>query len=134
MGIPNSAQQFRFADGAEDKDGNSVWRVVLFKSCKDKFQSLARQNKFTVRDFVYNPSALGELDARRKAVEAEATEKLLALTKLCKLAWSDVFTAWLHIKAMRAFVECVLRFGFDVKQRFGGFIICPRAGITPQLR
>jgi len=131
--IPGSLEQFKFPEGGEDKDGNTVWRVVLFKSCKEKFQSLARQNKFVVRDFEYNSSALAELDAKRKGVEAEAAEKLASLTKFCKLAWSDVFTAWLHIKAMRAFVECVLRFGIPSKTKFGGFIICPRA-VNPQVR
>lgn len=135
--IPSSAKQFvNLSDGAEDKDGNTVWRVVLFRSCKDKFQSLARQNKFVVRDFEYNASALQELTAKRKAVDNEAQEKLQTLTKVCKLAWSDVFTAWLHIKAMRAFVECVLRYGIPGKDmnKFAGFILCPKAGITPQLR
>lgn len=132
--IPGSAQQFIFGDSPEDKDGNSVWRVVLFKSCKEKFQSLARQNKFLVRDFEYNPSALVELEAKRQALELGASEKLQFLTNFCQMAWSDVFTAWLHIKALRAFVESVLRFGVPSKTQFGGFIICPLAGVTPQLR
>lgn len=132
--IPSSAQQFNFPEGPEDKDGNTVWRVVLFKSCKDKFQSLARQNKFTVRDFEYNPSALTDLEKKRQAVELEATEKLQSLTKFCQLAWSDVFTAWLHIKALRLFVESTLHFGVPSKTQFGCFVICPRAGVTPQLR
>lgn len=132
--IPDSAQQFTFPEGAEDKDGNTVWRVVLFKSCKEKFQSLARQSKFVVRDFEYSASALGELDAKRKTTEAEATGKLTTLSQFCKMAWSDVFTAWLHVKAMRAFVESVLRFGIPSKTKFGGFIICPKAGITGPLR
>lgn len=135
--IPASFKQFvNLSDGAEDKDGNTVGRVVLFRSCKDKFQSLARQNKFTVRDFEYNPSALQELTAKRKSVDLEALEKLQTLTKVCRLAWSDVFTAWLHIKAMRAFVECVLRYGIpnNNSNKFGGFILCPRAGVTPALR
>jgi len=133
--IPNSAKQFiNLSDGAEDKDGNTVWRVVLFKSCKEKFQALARQNKFLVRDYEYNPSALKDLNEKRKDVEKDAEKKLQTLTKFCKLAWSDVFTAWLHIKAMRAFVESVLRYGIPAKDKFAGFIVCPRAGVTPALR
>lgn len=132
--IPGSLQQFTsLTEGAEDKDGNTVWRVVLFKSCKDKFASLARQNKFTVRDFEYNPSALGELEKKRKETETETDEKLNTLKKFCKLAWSDVFNAWLHIKALRAFVECVLRNGKDSKTKFAGFVICPKA-VNPALR
>jgi len=129
--IPGSAEKFEKC--GEDKDGNTVWRVVLFKSCKDKFQSLARQSKFTVRDFEYNPTKLEELESKRKDVEADAATKLQKLQDFCKLAWSDVFTAWLHVKAMRCFVECVLRYGLPSKTKYAGFIICPKAGVPPQM-
>lgn len=134
--VPDSAKQFtKFAEGAEDKDGNTVWRVVLFKSCKDKFASLARANKFTVRDFTYKPSLLNDLEAKREQVEAEAARTLLALTQFCRMAWSDVFSAWMHIKAMRVYVECVLNYGVEAKTTFAGYIIAPKDNtVTPQLR
>jgi len=133
--IPGSAQQFtNFPEGADDKDGNTIWRVVLFKQCKDKFATLARQSKFIVRDFTYDSAKVGELNNRRDLVDGEVNKKLAILKDFCKMAWSDVFTAWLHIKAMRCFVESVLRYGVSPTTKFAGFIICPKGGVTPPLR
>jgi len=133
--IPDSAQKFTsFPEGAEDKDGNTVWRVVLFKSCKEKFALLARQNKFVVRDFIYDGNKCAELNKKREAVEIECDKHLSILTNFCKMAWSDVFTAWLHIKAMRCYVESVLRFGSEPKTKFAGFLLCPKVGSQDQLR
>lgn len=133
--IPDSAQKFTsFPEGAEDKDGNTVWRVVLFKSCKEKFALLARQNKFIVRDFTYDGSKCAELNKKREAIEIECDKHLSTLTNFCKMAWSDVFTAWLHIKAMRCYVECVLRFGGEHNTKFSGFLLCPKVGSSEPLR
>jgi len=134
--VPDSAKQFtKLSEGSEDKDGNTVWRVVLFKSCKDKFASLARANKFIVRDFEYKPSQLEELAVKRQQVEADAARTLGALTDFCRKAWSDVFVAWMHMKAMRVYVECVLNYGVEAKTTFAGYILCPKDGtISPALR
>lgn len=131
--VPMSAKKFvRFPDRPEDKDGNTVWRVVLFKSCKEKFASLARQNKYLVRDFTYSHEQFDELSKKRAAVEKETQTTLGILCQLSRMAWSDVFTSWMHIKAMRCFVECVLRFG--VKTQIAAFIIFPKPSAQQSLR
>merc|ERR1711865_856763 len=81
----------------------------------------------------YNDSALKELEEKRKGVSKDAEEKLKNLQKFCQLAWSDVCTSWLHIKALRAWVESVLRCGKSQETKFAGFVICPRA-VNAQLR
>eukprot|EP00438_Fugacium_kawagutii_P029774 Skav217063 [mRNA] locus=scaffold208:299140:308663:+ [translate_table: standard] len=43
-------------------------------------------------------------------------------------SWSDVFVAWMHIKAMRVFVESVLRFGMPPS--FATFILSPKGDPT----
>jgi len=132
--IPGSAKQFTtFPEGREDKDGNTVWRVVLFKSCKDKFTQLARQNKFVVRDFDFSQTKFDELGALRIKLDKESAENLATLKVFCKAAWSDVFEAWLHVKAMRVFVESTLRYGTG-KNGFAGFILCPKASAQVALR
>merc|ERR1712157_249687 len=44
-------------------------------------------------------------------------------------AWSDVMHALVHIKAMRVFVESVLRFGMP--PRFASFILAAQANPAP---
>lgn len=34
-----------------------------------------------------------------------------ALVRLCKANFGEVFAAWMHVKALRVFVESVLRYG-----------------------
>jgi len=40
--------------------------------------------------------------------------------------------AWIHIKAMRVFVESVLRFGMP--PRFASFVLAPKCGTQPNMR
>lgn len=47
---------------------------------------------------------------------------------LYQASWSDVFVAWMHIKAMRLFVESVLRFGMPPS--FAAFILSPKGDQT----
>merc|ERR1712151_74122 len=51
---------------------------------------------------------------------------------LYQAAWSDAMVAWVHIKAMRVFVESVLRFGMPPK--FASYVVCPKASATVAAR
>jgi V-type H+-transporting ATPase subunit C len=131
--VPESAKKFNFpGEGSEDKDGNTVWRIVLFKSAKKKFMDLARHQKFTVRDFVYSADGHKQLNDKRASVDLELQTQHGQLKDFCRLAWSDVFVCWLHIKAMRVFVEGVLRFGLDKK--LSAIILAPKPTATTELR
>jgi len=132
--IPTSLKQFTsFKEGKEDKDGNTVWRVVLFRSCKDKFVSLARQNKFIVRDFTYDEAKFTELNELRSTLQTKSDASLNTLRMFSKAAWGDVFVAWLHLKSMRACVEATLRYG-QKGEGFAGFIVAPKPGAPVALR
>jgi hypothetical protein len=41
----------------------------------------------------------------------------------CKSTYSEVFSAWVHVKAMRCFVESVLRYGLPVN--FAASLLLP---------
>lgn len=86
---------------------------------------------FTCRDFVYDASEHQKSIEKTQKLEKErdflwvtmATHfQLLALmeflqrhlVKWCSTTYSEVFKAWLHLKAIRTFVEAVLRFGLPV--------------------
>jgi len=47
MVVPGSAKKF---DGLDDKDGNSLWRVVVFKAAVDAFKKACRENRYGPRD------------------------------------------------------------------------------------
>jgi V-type H+-transporting ATPase subunit C len=118
--VPLSAKKF---NKVEDKEGNTLWRVVLFKSALEGFKKSAKEKKFIVRDFIYNPANYTRLVEQRGALEAEAKKQETFLRRVCHAAFSDSLVSWMHLKAMRVFVEAVLRFG--VPPNFAGFLIKP---------
>ena len=74
----------------------------------------ARENKFIVRDFVYNSE---ELQAGKDEMTKLATDKKRQfgpLVRWLKVNFSESFMAWIHVKALRVFVESVLRYGLPV--------------------
>mmetsp|Transcript_29987 Transcript_29987/g.69785 ORF Transcript_29987/g.69785 Transcript_29987/m.69785 type:complete len:401 (+) Transcript_29987:71-1273(+) len=127
--VPKSAKKFK---GLDDKDGNSIWRVLMFKSAVEGFKKTSRDHRFTVRDFVYSEEGYKKLVAQRAQIEDECAKQLNVLRSVCEASWSEVMVAWVHIKAMRVFVESVLRYG--VPPQFAAFIIQPKAGQTQQMR
>lgn len=106
--VPRSAKKF---DVPEDKDGTSLWRVVLFKKGLAEFKKAAAEKKFTVREFHYSEDVYKEVIDNRSKMEAEQTKHEAFLSRVCFAAFSDIFVAWVHLKAMRIFCEAVLRFG-----------------------
>ncbi|CAE7195673.1 VHA-C [Symbiodinium natans] len=123
--VPKSARQFK---GIEDKDGNTLWRVVMFRSAVEGFKKMCREKRFTVRDFEYSKDGYHKLEQQRKSVEESVKRQRDLVHGLYQASWSDVFVAWMHIKAMRVFVESVLRFGMPPS--FAAFILSPKGDAT----
>lgn len=57
--VPRSAKQFP----VEDKDGLTLWRVVLMRQNVDSFSAAARREKWSVREVEYNPSYATDLSS-----------------------------------------------------------------------
>jgi V-type H+-transporting ATPase subunit C len=50
----------------------------------------------------------------REQLQVEVDGMKSALMRWCKTHYGDAFVAWMHIKAIRVFVESVLRYGLPV--------------------
>ncbi|CDI77348.1 vacuolar ATP synthase subunit c, putative [Eimeria acervulina] len=118
--VPRSAKKFGIPP---DKEGVCLWRVVLFKKGLNDFKKAAAEHKFTVRDFNYSEGVYKEMTEQRAKVLAEQTKHETFLSRVCFAAFSDIFVAWVHLKAMRVFCESVLRFG--VPPNFVSFFLRP---------
>ncbi|CAG8724778.1 7693_t:CDS:2, partial [Dentiscutata heterogama] len=66
---------------------------------------------FIFRAFKYNEDEMA--NQRKEFEEVDATEKELwsALLRLANTNFGEVFAAWIHLKAMKVYVESVLRYG-----------------------
>eukprot|EP00930_Biecheleria_cincta_P101345 TRINITY_DN92984_c0_g1_i1.p1 TRINITY_DN92984_c0_g1~~TRINITY_DN92984_c0_g1_i1.p1 ORF type:complete len:407 (-),score=92.55 TRINITY_DN92984_c0_g1_i1:128-1348(-) len=121
--VPMSARKFR-GPGCEDKDGNSLWRVVMFKSAADGFKKACREKRFQTRDFEYSQQNYEKLKQQRSQTEDQVKRQREIVLGLFAAAWSDVLVAWMHIKAMRVFVESVLRYG--TPPSFACYVLTPK--------
>uniref|UniRef100_H2T8X0 V-type proton ATPase subunit C n=1 Tax=Takifugu rubripes TaxID=31033 RepID=H2T8X0_TAKRU len=129
----------------EDND-SGLFSVTLFRKAIDDFRHQARENKFMVRDFQYNEV---EMKADKEEMTRLSTDKkkqmqqsLLMILKLLslqgplvrwlKVNFSEAFIAWIHIKALRVFVESVLRYGLPVN--FQAMLLQPHKKNMKKLR
>ncbi|KAJ1960514.1 Vacuolar ATP synthase subunit C [Dipsacomyces acuminosporus] len=105
MVVPRSTKKI-----AEDSE-YTLFSVVLFKRVFDEFSNKARDARFVVRDFVYDEEALEKERLMAMEVVEQEEELLDNITEWIKGSFSDVFSAWIHVKALRVFVESILRYG-----------------------
>uniref|UniRef100_A0A667WZZ5 V-type proton ATPase subunit C n=1 Tax=Myripristis murdjan TaxID=586833 RepID=A0A667WZZ5_9TELE len=125
----------------EDND-SGLFSVTLFRKAIDDFRHKARENKFTVRDFQYNEE---EMKADKEEMTRLSTDKKKqkntfsdfflfqhSKTTSFNLNFSEAFIAWIHIKALRVFVESVLRYGLPVN--FQAMLLQPNKKNMKKLR
>ncbi|ODV81167.1 vacuolar ATP synthase subunit C (V-ATPase C subunit) [Suhomyces tanzawaensis NRRL Y-17324] len=126
--IPRSAEVI--ATDAE----YSLYTVTLFKKYQQEFNTAAREHKWHPRtDFVYSEETLNNLRKEFDLTKATESKSKNDLIRLAKTAYSDIFAAWFHIKAIRIYVESVLRYGLP--PHFDYFLIkFPDARTIPKAR
>jgi len=122
--VPRSAELV-----AEDNE-YQLFRVIVFKQSLDEFKHAARDKKYIVRDFVYNPNYNPKED--RKKMEAQKDKLKKDLIRWCKANFAESFIGWVHLKAIRVFVESVLRYGLPTD--FEAMLLLPLKNKDRQLR
>lgn len=126
MIVPRSSQLV-----SQDHD-YGLFTVTLFKKVVDEFKLHAREKKFVVREFTYNEE---ELAAGKNEITKLVTDKKKQfgpLVRWLKVNFSECFCAWIHVKALRVFVESVLRYGLPVN--FQAMLLHPNKKNTKRLR
>lgn len=127
--VPRSAVQI-----AEDND-YVAFSVVLFRRVVDEFKASARTKGFQAKDVAgasleafASSEREKELDGgisedenanglRREAgnelskLKEDAEMKRSALVQWCLVSYGEAFSSWIHVTAVRLFVESILRYG-----------------------
>jgi V-type H+-transporting ATPase subunit C len=109
MVVPRSAKIV-----AEDAEF-VLYAVVVLKQAVQEFTNKAREKRWTVRDFVFEPNKVSEDASKKKHDEAEEQRLKLLLSKWCDINFAEAFKMMMHLKAVRVFVESVLRYGLTPK-------------------
>lgn len=115
----------------EDQD-HGLFTVTLFFKVVDEYKLHARENKFVVRDFTYNEE---ELTAGKNELSKLINDKKRhfgPLVRWLKVNFSESFICWTHVKAIRVFVESVLRYGLPVN--FQAILVHPHKKSQKRLR
>ncbi|XP_041971416.1 V-type proton ATPase subunit C isoform X3 [Aricia agestis] len=108
MIVPRSTQLVH-----QDND-YGLFTVTLFKKVVDEFKLHARERKFIVRDFNYNEADLAAGKNEITKLVTDKKKQFGPLVRWLKVNFSECFCAWIHVKALRVFVESVLRYGLPV--------------------
>ncbi|CAO1615193.1 unnamed protein product [Sympodiomycopsis kandeliae] len=105
MVVPRSSKKL-----AQDEE-YALFNVTVFKKVKDEFVQKARENRFQVREFQWEDDVVEK--SREELENAGTSEKELwtELLRLSRINFSECYQVLTHIKAVRLYVESVLRYG-----------------------
>jgi len=90
------------------------FQAGTFKEFEPELANLCREKRFVLREFAWDPSQATKSQMAREQLQVEVDGMKSALMRWCKTHFGDAFVAWMHIKAIRVFVESVLRYGLPV--------------------
>ncbi|NXT19140.1 VATC1 ATPase, partial [Syrrhaptes paradoxus] len=115
----------------EDQD-SYLCNVTLFRKAVDDFKHKAREYKFMVRDFQYNEEEMKADKEEMNRLSTDKKKQFGPLVRWLKVNFSEAFMAWIHVKALRVFVESVLRYGLPVN--FQAMLLQPNKRTMKKLR
>uniref|UniRef100_A0A9R1SLA8 V-type proton ATPase subunit C n=2 Tax=Cyprinus carpio TaxID=7962 RepID=A0A9R1SLA8_CYPCA len=115
----------------EDQE-SGLFSVTLFRKAIDDFRLKARENKFMLRDFQYNEEEMKADKEEMTRLSTDKKKQFGPLVRWLKVNFSEAFIAWIHIKALRVFVESVLRYGLPVN--FQAMLLQPNKKNMKKLR
>ncbi|XP_042828926.1 V-type proton ATPase subunit C 1 isoform X4 [Panthera tigris] len=91
-----------------------------------------RSSKFIVRDFQYNEEEMKADKEEMNRLSTDKKKQFGPLVRWLKVNFSEAFIAWIHVKALRVFVESVLRYGLPVN--FQAMLLQPNKKTMKKLR
>jgi len=118
MVVPRSSQLI-----AQD-DEYGLFNVTLFQKVVEDFKKACRERKFQVREFTFDENKISQEQKDLAAISAEEKDQWQTALRLCKANFGEIFSCWMHIKALRVYVESILRYGLP--PNFQPMIIKPK--------
>ena len=70
-----------------------------------------REKRIIVREFSYDSTRAGGLDAAIAKAKMEAQQNTAVLLRWCKAHFGELYSGLMHLRVMHGFVESVLRYG-----------------------
>ena len=92
-------------------DDEGQFEAGTFTNFVDMFIKEARESKFVAREFMFDAAAAEAAKRQTEQWKYQQRQQLTAISKFCESQFGEAFVALTHVKAIRAFVESVLRYG-----------------------
>jgi V-type H+-transporting ATPase subunit C len=108
MVVPRSAQEI------SKDDEFTLYAVTTFKKFSSDFIHKAREKRWIPRDFKYKEG--GKEEEQKEAENSEREERKVwgEALRLGRTGYSESAMIWVHVLALRVFVETVLRYGLPL--------------------
>ena len=123
MVVPRSAQSI------DTDDEFTLYAVTTFKKHSSEFIHKCRESKWTPRDFKYREGGKEEEQKEVERVGKDERKVWNEALRLGRTAWGEAVMAWVHVLALRVFVETVLRYGLPLQFVCGLVRVCQVPGL-----
>lgn len=107
--VPRSAQQL-----ASDEEF-TLYGVAVFKKYSSEFVHKCREKRWTPRDFKFKEGGKEEEQKEVGNLEKEERKVWGECLRLGRTGYSESAMVWVHVLALRVFVETVLRYGLPLE-------------------
>ncbi|KAF1347241.1 vacuolar ATP synthase subunit C [Lizonia empirigonia] len=108
MVVPRSANQL-----AKD-DEFTLFAVTTFKKHSTEFVHKCREKRWTPRDYKYKEGGKEEEAKEADQLNRDAQKQWGEALRLGRTGYSESAMIWIHVLALRVFVETVLRYGLPL--------------------
>lgn len=90
---------------------DSVARNGKFVDYMEPLKTAFREKRFTLREFKYDVSKTGGVEADITKAQNQYQQLKANLSRFCSAHFGEAIVALMHLKAIKCFVESVLRYG-----------------------
>ena len=108
MVVPRSSQEL-----AKD-DEFSLFAVTVFKKHSAEFVHKCREKRWTPREWKFTEGGREAEEREQQKLEKDERRVWGEALRLGRTGYSDAVMAWIHVLALRVFVETVLRYGLPL--------------------
>lgn len=108
MVVPRSAMEI------SKDDEYTLFAVTAFKKFGAEFVHKAREKRWVPRDFKYKEGGKEEERKEVESLEKEERSVWGEALRLGRTGYSESAMVWIHVLALRVFVETVLRYGLPL--------------------
>jgi V-type H+-transporting ATPase subunit C len=92
----------------------TLFAVTTFKKFSAEFIHKCRENKYTPRDYKFVEGGKEEEQKEIDRVERDERKIRDEAKRLGRTGWGEAVMVWIHVLALRVFVETVLRYGLPL--------------------